>query len=119
MVEGEQKLCLVEPTLELVEKMPLQIQMQLLEEMQVLEALEAEEDMEGLADTVIIQALQLDQEQVEAAVEREVMEAGAEQAEAEEMALLTTQGQEVQEVLAVLGEEAEAEDMLGLLQMVE
>lgn len=31
------------------------------------------------------------------------------------MALLTMQGQEVQEVLAVLGEEAEAEDILGLL----
>lgn len=77
-MEGEQKLCLAEPTLEIREKMLLQVQMLLLEEMQDLEALEAEADAEGMVGTVIIQALPIDQEQMEAAVEREVMEAVAE-----------------------------------------
>ena len=96
MEEGEHKLCLVEPLLELKEKMLLQIQMQLLEEMQVLEALGAEEDAEGTEDTVImVKALPRDQEQMEALVEREVMEVAAEEEGEEEMALLTRQGQEV------------------------
>ena len=42
MEEGEQRLCLVEPTLELTEKIPLQVQMQLLEKMEGGEALAAE-----------------------------------------------------------------------------
>ena len=42
MEVGEQKLCLVEPTLELVEKTPLQVQMQLLENKEGGEALAAE-----------------------------------------------------------------------------
>ena len=42
MEEGEQKLCLVEPTLELTEKTPLQVQLQLLEKMEGGEALAAE-----------------------------------------------------------------------------
>ena len=46
MEAGEQKLCLVEPTLELMEEMPLQVQVQLLEKMEGGEALEAEEEAE-------------------------------------------------------------------------
>ena len=53
MEEGEQKLCLVEPTLELMEEPPLQIQMQLLEKMEGGEALEAEEDAEAEEEIVI------------------------------------------------------------------
>ena len=50
MGEGEQRLCLVEPPLELMEETPLQVQMQLLEEMQDMEALVVEEVMEAAAD---------------------------------------------------------------------
>ena len=53
MEEGEQKLCLVEPTLELGEETPLQVQMQLLEKMEDGEALEAEEVLEEMAEWVV------------------------------------------------------------------
>lgn len=118
MGEGEQKLCLVEPTLELTEKEPLKVQVQLLEEMEGGEALEAEEDVEALVDMVFLVHLPLNQEQMEATVEREVMEAAAEQGEEEGMLLITLQGQEVQEILVVLEEEAEAVEMLGILRVL-
>ena len=51
-MEGEHKLCLVEPTLELAEKTPLQVQVQLLEKMEGGEALEAEEEQEALVEVV-------------------------------------------------------------------
>ena len=54
MVEGEQKLCLVEPTLELTEKAPLQVQMQLMEKMEGGEALAAEVVLEALAAMVML-----------------------------------------------------------------
>ena len=53
MEEGEQKLCLVEPTLELMEEMPLQVQMQLLEKMEGGEALAAEVVVEEAAELVV------------------------------------------------------------------
>ena len=49
-MEGEQKLCLAEPTLELLENLLLQVQTQLLEEMQDLEALAAEVEVEALVE---------------------------------------------------------------------
>ena len=53
MEEGEQKLCLVEPTLELMEEMPLQVQMQLREKMEGGEALAAEVVVEEEAELVV------------------------------------------------------------------
>ena len=53
MGEGEQRLCLVEPTLELAEETPLQVQMQLLEKMEGGEALEAGEEVEEAAEWVV------------------------------------------------------------------
>ena len=53
MVEGEQKLCLVEPTLELMEETPLQVQVQLLEKMEGGEALAAEAVLEEAAEEVL------------------------------------------------------------------
>ena len=50
MEEGEQKLCLVELTLELMEETPLQVQVQLMEKMEGGEALEAGEEVEDGAD---------------------------------------------------------------------
>ena len=80
MEEGEQKLCLVELTLELTEKAPLKVQMQLLEKMEGGEALAAEVVQEVLVEEVILTHLPLlvlviNQEQMEAVVVREVMEA--------------------------------------------
>ena len=123
MEEGEQKLCLVEHTLELVEEAPLQVQVQLLEEMQDMEALEAEEEAEALVEGVVLihlplLALVINQEQMRVLVELVVMEAAAEQGEEEGTLLIALQGQEVQEVLAVLEEEAEAAEMLVLLQVL-
>ena len=53
MVEGEQKVCLVEPTLELMEEMPLQVQVQLLEKMEDGEALAAEVAAEVMVELVV------------------------------------------------------------------
>ena len=84
-MEGEQKLCLAEVLLELTEKVPLQVQMQLLEEMEHREALAAvavlEEEVEAHTKTLII--LFLIQEEMEASVQQEVMEEVAAKAAAE------------------------------------
>ena len=119
-MEGEQKLCLVELTLELMEKKPLQVQMQLLEEMQDMEALEAEGVLEGEVEEVIglILPLAIDQEQMEAEVELVVMEAVAAEAELGGLLLKALQERGVQEVLVVLEEEAAAEEMLGVVQVL-
>ena len=82
MGEGEQKLCLVEPTLELGEETPLQVQMQLMEAMEDGEALVAEEEAEAGADTDTVQGLphllcQEQMEQMEEVAELVVMEAAA------------------------------------------
>ena len=79
MEEGEQKGCLVEPKLEKKEEMPLQVQMQLLEAMEGMEALEAVAEQEEAGATVIIEQLLSNQEQLEALVVQEVMEAAAAQ----------------------------------------
>ena len=123
MEEGEQRLCLVEPTLELMEETPLKVQVQLLEEMQDMEALEAEEEVEALVEGVglihlPLLVLVINQEQMQVLVELVVMGAVAEQGALEGRLLIALQGQEVQEVLAVLEEEAEAAEMLGLLQVL-
>ena len=52
MEEGEQRLCLAEPTLELMEEVLLQVQVQLLEVMEGGEALEVEGEAEALAEEV-------------------------------------------------------------------
>lgn len=119
MVEGEQKLCLAEPTLEVMEETPPQVQTQLLEEMQVLEALAAEAEVEALVERVgIIQMVLLNQEGMEATVEREVMEAVAEEGATEGELLIALQEQEVQEILAALEEEVEAAVVLVLLEVL-
>ena len=53
MEEEEHELCLVEPTLELMEETPLQVQGQVMEEMQDMEALAAEEVLEEAAELVV------------------------------------------------------------------
>ena len=117
MEEGERKLCLAEPTLELTEETPLQVQMQLLEEMQDMEALEVEVELADSEETVLYSLL-IVQQQKEVMVELEVMEAEVE-VEGVEGALVIIaaiqQEQEVQEVLAVLGAAAEVAEMLGLM----
>ena len=117
MEEGEQKLCLVEPTLELMEKTPLQIHLQLVEKMEGGEALAAEEGAEAMVEMAMIIHLLLllltDQEQMQLSVELEVMVEAAEQEALEGIVMTTLQEREVQEVLAVLEEEAELEEMLG------
>ena len=115
MGEGEQKLCLVEPTLELAEKAPLKVQVQLLEGMEGGEALAAEAVLEVEAEMVglVLLLKTINQQQMEAAVGQEVMEAVAEQEVLEGMLMTALQGQEVQEILAVLEEEVEAAEMLG------
>ena len=118
MEEGEQKLCLVEPIMELTEKTPLQVQMQLLEKMEALEALGAEEGAEAMVEMVGIVQIILHQEQMEVAVELVVMEAVAEQGAKEGMLLTALQQQEVQEILAVLEEGVEAAEVLGMLQVL-
>ena len=118
-MEEEQKLCLAEALLELMEIGLLQVQMQLLEEMQDLEALEAEVEAEATEVMVIMfQVFLLDQQQMEVKAEREVMEAVAEEGATEDGLLIALREQEVQEVLAVLEEGVEAAEMVGLLQLV-
>ena len=123
MVEGEQKLCLVEPTLELAEKAPLKVQVQLMEEMQDMEALAAGEEVEGVVEGVglihlPLLVLVINQEQMQVLAELVVMEAVVEQGALEGMLLIALQGQEIQEVLAVLEEEVEAAEMLGFLRVL-
>ena len=118
-MEEEQKLCLAEALLELMEIGLLQVQMQLLEEMQDLEALEAEVEAEATEVMVIMfQVFLLDQQQMEVKAEREVMEAVAEEGATEDGLLIALREQEVQEVLAVLEEGVGAAEMVGLLQLV-
>lgn len=119
-MEEEQKLCLAEPTLELLEKLLLQVQTQLLEEMQDLEALAAEVVQEATVEVVCMQQhlLNLNQEEREATVEREVMEAVAEEGAKEGEVVAALQEQEVQEVLAALEEEVEAAVVLVVLEVV-
>ena len=114
MAEEEQELCLAEPTLEIREETPLQVQVQVMEEMQDMEALEAEEVLEVEVEAATLIIIQVE---MEATVELVVMEAAAEVAEKEEAFLGTEiiQEREVQEVLVVLGEEAEAVEMLDHL----
>ena len=76
MEEGEQKLCLVEPTLELTEETPLQVQMQLLEKMEDGEASEAEEEREVWVDIVLF--LLIIQPLLEVVAELVAMEVAAE-----------------------------------------
>ena len=118
MVEGEHELCLVEPPLELGEEMPLQVQVQLLEEMQDMEALAAEGAAEEGAVTDMAWLgllLLLVQQQMEVSAELEAMEAAAavEGMEAT-LGLLVAivQEQEIQQELVALGEEVEAAEML-------
>ena len=59
MEEGEHKLCLVEPTLELMEEMVMQVQMELLELVEDREALAAEAVVEVGADTDTVRGLPL------------------------------------------------------------
>ena len=118
MVEGEQKVCLAEPTLELVEETPLQVQMQLMEAMEGGEALAAEVALvEEAAKSVMCIPLILNKQEMEVLVELEVMEAAEEWEEGGGVSLRKTiiQEREVQEVLAVLEEEAEAAEVLGTL----
>lgn len=118
MEEEGQKVCLVEVPLEIGEKMPLQIQMQLLEEMQDLEALEAEAGAEAEVEKVIFLVLVANQQEMVAKVGLVVMEVVAGAEEREGTVLITMQEQEMQEVLAVLEEGAEEVEMLGLVDGV-
>ena len=77
MEEGERKICLVEPTLELMEEAPLQVQMQLVEAMEALEALEAGEEAEALVEVLTPNLLV--QQEMEVMVELVVMEEGVEE----------------------------------------
>ena len=118
MEEGEQKLCLVEPTLELVEETPLQVQVQLMEKMEGGEALVAEAALEEEEGSVLCLPLILIQQEMEEVAELAAMEAVAEAAAEEGASILVAailQEQEVQQELVVLEAEAEAADMLGLL----
>ena len=115
MEEGEHKLCLVEPLLELGEERLLQIQMQLLEEVEDREALAAEvvaEDTEEVATFLPI-PLFIDQEEMEATAELEAMEAAAveEGVEGAFLVISLVQEWEVREVLAVLEGEVEAVEL--------
>ena len=74
MGEGEQKVCLAEPTLEIMEEMPLQVQMQLLGAMEDGEALEAEAAAEALVEVATIP---LNQQEKGATAELVVMAAAA------------------------------------------
>ena len=117
-MEGEQKLCLVEPTLELGEKTLLQVQMQLMEEMEDGEALAAEAVLEEVEELVLHLPLLFIQQEMEVAAELVVMEAEVD-AEAVEGALCLVatilQEWEVQEVLVVLEAAAEAAEAAGIL----
>ena len=119
MAEVEHKLCLVEPTLEKMENGLLQVQMQLMGAMEDGEALEAAAEVEVMVDMVIIlHQVLLHQQQMEAMAEQEVMEAVAEEEVLGDGLLKTLQEQEVQEVLAVLEEAAEAAEMLGFSHLI-
>ena len=119
MEEGEQKLCLVEPTLELMEKTPLQVQMQLLEKMGGGEALAAEEEVEAKVE--VFPPNLLLQQEMEVLAELEVMEAGVVEGTMEGwlIIVLPKQGEEVQEVLAVLEEEAAEVGLLDGLEVMQ
>ena len=120
-MEGEHELCLVEPLLELGEEMLLQVQMQLMEEMQDMEALVAVVAEEVAVEVIHRLPLIPLQQEMEALAELVVMGAEVVMEEGEGAPLLTTkifQEQEVQEVLAVLGEEVEAAEMLERAIMV-
>ena len=108
----------MEPPLELVEEVPLQVQMQVMEAMEDGEALVAEEGAEAMVALVYIIQFLANQEEMGVVVELAVMEAAAERGAEEGGLLITLQGQEVQEILAVLEEEAEAAEMLGQLQVL-
>ena len=81
MEEGERKLCLAEPPLELKEETPLQVQMQILELVEDREALAAEVVLEEEAEWDTFRPIpsNLDQEQMEVLVGLAVMEAAVEQ----------------------------------------
>lgn len=102
MVE-EDKLCLAE------------VPMELMEELEDREALEAVEVMGALMAIIMV----ANQQEMEAAVEREVMGAVAEGEQGEGMLEIAKQEQEVQEVLAVLEEEGEVEEGLDSFLAVE
>ena len=118
MEEGERKLCLVELPLELGEKTPLQVQMELMEEMEDREALAAEVVLEVMADTVLCLPLILIQQKMEVSAELVVMEAAAAVEDREGASMLVAaiiQEREVQEVLAALEGEAVAVEVLVIL----
>ena len=115
MVEGEQKLCLAEPTLELMENILLQIQMQLMEEMEALEVLAAEVEKEAKVEMVIIPLVK---EQMEVSAELVVMGAEAEEGALAGEVRVVRQEQEIQQVLVALEAEAAAEgEGEGLLRV--
>ena len=116
-MEVEHELCLVEPPLELMEEVLLQVQMQVMEEMQDMEALEVgvvlEEAVETHTKTLIL--LLIIQEEMEVSVEQEVMGAVAAEVAAEAtLGLLAAifQEQEIRQELVALEEEVEAAEML-------
>ena len=118
MAVVEHKLCLVVVPLELLEKVVPQVQMQLMEEMGGREALEAGEDGEAMEDTVSRLPLLVQQER-EVSAELVDMEAAEEEAEEEAAFIVVAtikQEQEMQEVLAVLEEEAEKVEKAEVLQ---
>ena len=118
MEEGEQRLCLVEPTLELTEKTPLQVQMQLMEKMEGGEALAAEVVLgDKVAQSATNIPLLPSQQEMEVMVELVVMEAEAAEVVWEGASFLKAliQEREVREVREVLEEEAEVAEVLGIL----
>ena len=119
MEEGERKLCLVGVPLELTEETALQVQMQLLELMEDREALEAGEEAEALVEVVPPNLLL--QQEMEVLAEMAVMEAEVGEGTMEGWLhlVLPEQGEEVQEVLAVLEEEAEEVGLLDGLQVMQ
>ena len=117
MEEGERKVCLVEPTLELGEKIPLQVQMQLAEKMEGGEALAAEAEVEEkVAQSAINIPLPPSQQEMEAVAELVAMEAEAAEVVMEGASSLKAliKEQEVREILVVLEEEAEVAEVLGI-----
>ena len=119
MVEGERKLCLAEVPLELTEKGALQVQVELLEEMEGGEALAAEEEAEAKVE--VLPPNLLLQQEMEVLAELVVMEAEVEEDTMEGwlIIVLAKQGEEVQEVLVVLEEEAEEVGLLDGLQVLQ
>ena len=118
MEEGERKLCLVELTLELTEKIPLQVQMQLLEKMEGGEALAVEAVVgEQVAQSTANILLLPSQQEMEATAELVVMEAEAAEVVWEGALFLKAliQEREVLVELEVLEEEAEVAEVLDIL----